>query len=409
MAGRHRISQVAVRAATITTAAGAGLSVLGTAGADIALADQASETAWNAIVSCESAGRNVNNSTYPKSSASGYFQIIDSTWRENGGGEFSSRAIGASREQQQVVADRIYTRSGNSFRDWNASKSCWSGSVGSLAPVVHGSSAVPQPEFKTVAATSSTYRVVLGDSLVRIAAKTGTNWRDLAALNGLSAPYTIYPGNVLKLSGSQTPRTSEVVGGTTYTVRVGDTLNKIAQRHATSWQTLYSINRQVIGSNPAFILPGQVLTLPGDGTVVLPPPTSPPPATPVVPSQVSPTDRSCNGKLTPTSTDCAAWNPSARSAVAEITRRFGVSTVLTRPGHSPTGGRAADLMVYGDRAKGDAVAQYVIDNAARLGVDYVIWRQRIAGPWTGWAWRAMADRGSATANHLDHAHVSFRP
>ncbi len=66
-------------------------------------------------------------------------------------------------------------------------------------------------------------------------------------------------------------------------------------------------------------------------------------------------------------------------------------------------------MVYTDQAKGDAVAQYVIDNAARLGVETVIWRQRIAGPWTGWAWRAMEDRGSATANHMDHPHVAFLP
>ncbi|MFP5369956.1 MAG: hypothetical protein ACLGI3_04315 [Actinomycetes bacterium] len=66
-------------------------------------------------------------------------------------------------------------------------------------------------------------------------------------------------------------------------------------------------------------------------------------------------------------------------------------------------------MVYTDRAKGDAIAQYVIDNAARLGVENVIWRQRIAGPWTGWRWQAMEDRGSATANHMDHPHVAFLP
>jgi hypothetical protein len=38
-------------------------------------------------------------------------------------------------------------------------------------------------------------------------------------------------------------------------------------------------------------------------------------------------------------------------------------------------------------------------------VKYIIWRQRIWYPSSG-TWRGMADRGSATANHYDHVHVS---
>ncbi|MGL5866083.1 MAG: M23 family metallopeptidase, partial [Dermatophilaceae bacterium] len=48
------------------------------------------------------------------------------------------------------------------------------------------------------------------------------------------------------------------------------------------------------------------------------------------------------------------------------------------------------------------------DNAADLGVKYVIWRQRI---WSveraDEGWRPMADRGSVTENHFDHLHVSL--
>jgi hypothetical protein len=115
-----------------------------------------------------------------------------------------------------------------------------------------------------------------------------------------------------------------------------------------------------------------------------------------------------SSKPTPTSSSYSMWDPHVRPVVQEVTERFGVSTVHTRPGHSPTQGRAADFMVYSDRAKGDAVAQYVIDNAARFRVEYVIWRQRIYMVSSG-TWRAMADRGSATANHMDHPHVAFRP
>jgi hypothetical protein len=111
---------------------------------------------------------------------------------------------------------------------------------------------------------------------------------------------------------------------------------------------------------------------------------------------------------TPSSSSYGMWDPHVRPVVQEVAERFGVTTVQTRPGHSPTQGRAADFMVGTDRAKGDAVAQYVIDNAARFRVEYVIWRQRIYLVSSG-TWKAMADRGSPTANHMDHPHVAFRP
>jgi hypothetical protein len=68
-------------------------------------------------------------------------------------------------------------------------------------------------------------------------------------------------------------------------------------------------------------------------------------------------------------------------------------------------GLALDIMVTG--AMGDAIADYVRAHAGELGVSYVIWAQRI---WTversSEGWRYMSDRGSTTANHYDHVHVS---
>lgn len=68
-------------------------------------------------------------------------------------------------------------------------------------------------------------------------------------------------------------------------------------------------------------------------------------------------------------------------------------------------GKAVDIMVSGDR--GWEVAEYVRANYAALGVSYVIYSQ------TMWSverssegWRPMEDRGSTTANHYDHVHVS---
>ncbi|GAB3112443.1 hypothetical protein GCM10027055_15410 [Janibacter alkaliphilus] len=65
-------------------------------------------------------------------------------------------------------------------------------------------------------------------------------------------------------------------------------------------------------------------------------------------------------------------------------------------------GNAVDVMC--GSADGDAVAAWATSNAGPLGIKYVIWEQRIWLP--GQGWRAMEDRGSATANHFDHVHIS---
>ena len=43
----------------------------------------------------------------------------------------------------------------------------------------------------------STYTVRSGDCLSTIGAKLGVSWTAIASANGIRAPYTIYPGQVL--------------------------------------------------------------------------------------------------------------------------------------------------------------------------------------------------------------------
>lgn len=68
-------------------------------------------------------------------------------------------------------------------------------------------------------------------------------------------------------------------------------------------------------------------------------------------------------------------------------------------------GIAMDIMVSGDR--GWEVAEFIRRYSSQLGVSYVIHSRRI---WSvqraAEGWRAMADRGSVTANHYDHVHVT---
>ncbi|MGC1549824.1 MAG: peptidoglycan DD-metalloendopeptidase family protein [Rhodanobacter sp.] len=48
------------------------------------------------------------------------------------------------------------------------------------------------------------YQVVKGDTLYSIAFRNGVDFRDLAGWNGVAAPYTIWPGQVLRLSPTST-------------------------------------------------------------------------------------------------------------------------------------------------------------------------------------------------------------
>jgi len=69
-------------------------------------------------------------------------------------------------------------------------------------------------------------------------------------------------------------------------------------------------------------------------------------------------------------------------------------------------GRALDCMIS-DSSVGWNAAKWVRANAKSLGVSEVIYHQQI---WTvqrsSEGWRSMSDRGSPTANHMDHVHVS---
>jgi nucleoid-associated protein YgaU len=70
--------------------------------------------------------------------------------------------------------------------------------------------------------------------------------------------------NVVSGASSTAP-TREAAGATTYVVRSGDSLSRIAKRHygnAKLWPRIYEANRTLIGDDPDLIQPGQSLVLP---------------------------------------------------------------------------------------------------------------------------------------------------
>lgn len=107
--------------------------------------------------------------------------------------------------------------------------------------------------------------------------------------------------------------------------------------------------------------------------------------------------------------------PQAEAFRQEIAAKFGITNIGGyREGDPDDHGKglAVDVMVPTSSQLGDQVAQYAIDNMARAGISYVIWKQQfympvdnIYGPAN--TWNQMPDRGGDTANHYDHVHVSF--
>ncbi|WP_168581668.1 hypothetical protein [Gephyromycinifex aptenodytis] len=105
-------------------------------------------------------------------------------------------------------------------------------------------------------------------------------------------------------------------------------------------------------------------------------------------------------------TGLAPWPAAVRGRIGA---QFQTRTIGGfRPGNGRSdhhSGHALDVMVTG--RDGDRIADWVRANARQLNVKYVIWQQGYWQPGMS-GYRPMADRGSVTANHWDHVHISFR-
>ena len=100
----------------------------------------------------------------------------------------------------------------------------------------------------------------------------------------------------------------------------------------------------------------------------------------------------------------------ADAVVSNVPGAAGITIGGTRasaadPGGHPSG-LALDYMVLSDTGLGNAIVDYHIANWDALGVEYIIWQQRYLDS-PGGSWSSMEDRGSPTANHMDHPHVNY--
>lgn len=126
----------------------------------------------------------------------------------------------------------------------------------------------------------------------------------------------------------------------------------------------------------------------------------------------------CEQPLTSSHYSLGDVKPQTAIVANTVGPMFGIVTVggyresARDPKRHPSG-LALDFMtndIPNGRAIGDRLAQYLIDNADELGVDYSIWWQQIwSADRADEGWRPMADRGSDTQNHYDHVHVNIKP
>ncbi len=99
-----------------------------------------------------------------------------------------------------------------------------------------------------------------------------------------------------------------------------------------------------------------------------------------------------------------SWVGGAGTALRCIFDVRDVGGVAGRAGVSDhPAGLALDFMTT-KGVNGDQLAEYALRYQNQLKITYVIWKQRIN---FGSGWKGMEDRGSITANHFDHVHISF--
>ncbi len=165
-------------------------------------ASAASVGTWDKVAQCES------TDDWSIDTGNGYYgglQFSSSTWAEFGGRQYAPQADQATKAQQIAVAEKVLAVQG---------PGAWP-SCGKLAGLQRGG---PAPEAPAKGAGTSTAN-----------------------------------------KNAEAPAAPKAHGADTYTVVSGDTLGTIGSELGVSWQTLYSDNRSVIGSDPDVIFPGQRL------------------------------------------------------------------------------------------------------------------------------------------------------
>ncbi len=155
---------------------------------------------------------------------------------------------------QYTSTGRIYGWSGNlDLSLFYGNANAWRAYAGATEQPIP--TPQPQPYVEPqVQSSGTTYIVQAGDTLSAIAARYGTTYQSLAAINNIADPNRIYPGQEIVIDGAtaESPASSAVY----YTIKPGDTLSGIASTYGTTWQWLAEVNSI---SDANLIYPGDTI------------------------------------------------------------------------------------------------------------------------------------------------------
>ncbi|MGY1711996.1 transglycosylase family protein [Geodermatophilus sp. SYSU D00758] len=407
--------------AGVPVAAGAtvvGIGVLATPAQAAATHD------WTGVARCESGGNwaiNTGNGYH------GGLQFAPGTWSAYGGTAFAPRADLATPAQQVEVAEAVLA--GQGIGAWpTCGKYLAEGTTPAAAQPAAPAPAAPEQAAPAPAApeqaaaergdavAEETHTVRRGDTIARIAAAYGERWRDLYQRNTDvigGNPNRIYPGQVLQLTGAASAQeaSEERSGeGSVDRSRSRDgSEDRDGSDRASRGERTGGWERD--GAAQAAPAP-EAAPAPSAGDSA-PAAVPAPVAAQAAAAAPAPEQAAVTSGAAVISNTAGAVRPQVQAAADQVVANVRGAALITIGGTrasaaDPNGhpaGLALDYMVNDDAALGDAIVAYHVAHWDELGVDYLIWQQRILSSPDG-AWKAMEDRGSATANHFDHVHVS---
>ena len=301
--GRHRrpCQAPALLVAAGVTGSAIAIPLLGATGASAA-----SGTTWDAVAECESGG------SWSANSGNGYYgglQMTQETWEDNGGLDYAPSADQASRSQQIAVAEKILAKQGTSA--WatcglvagltqnsdsddtdtgedtptplsglgmgdssNGTKSDTSGSSGSSdSSTGSGDSADSQdsdsPSTDATAKSDDPDKSSQnGEASAEASESAGSEDTGSGRHRGDSADEGATDSRADDSAGRHASRSdseSRVAAEGSYAVRSGDSLWGIADSLGVEggWRALYAENKEAVGDDPDFIIPGQSLDVDG--------------------------------------------------------------------------------------------------------------------------------------------------
>ena len=297
--GRHRRPRQAPALLVTAGVTGAGIAMplLG------ATSSQAADAGiWDRVAECESGGlwsANEQNGHY------GGLQLSLETWQGYGGTAYAPRPDLASRSQQISVAERVLDDRGPEAWSSCAERSGLTSeqtrdpevtpgdeeeqdeSTDGRTQPSPGDTASPAPDDESDGSDRGSHRGTPEPSETPAAPGEGSGKHRKAPENGAGSDTPGAPGSPVnpdessdptapgdrhgrdtghadrgeRADGPGHPSRDGGPGGRGHVVRTGDSLSAIAERHRLEggWPELYERNRQVVGSDPDLIRPGQHL------------------------------------------------------------------------------------------------------------------------------------------------------